>query len=161
MPSGGWHQISITTRVDHSAGWSQGEFQETGNCRKRASALECGSHCRFLARSKAVQRTALHDAPATRQPDLAKPGVGTAVPSRPWSSRRAGDSTPYLSFDPFSLSLAVSRWERESVTLPRKARSGCQKLASSAHDVGLRMGPVVPLNLPWLARAWPSAWGRA
>jgi len=29
------------------------------------SVLECGRPCRFLARSKAVQRTALHDAAAT------------------------------------------------------------------------------------------------
>jgi hypothetical protein len=31
----------------------------------RGSVLECGRPCRFLARSKAVQRTALHDAAAT------------------------------------------------------------------------------------------------
>ena len=31
----------------------------------RGSVLECGRPCRFLARSKAVQRTSLHDAAAT------------------------------------------------------------------------------------------------
>ena len=66
---------------------------------------------------KAAGTAALQDAPAPPTRCLAKPGVGTAVPSRPRLSRRAGDSTPHLPVDSFSLREKVAAGRMRVKTL--------------------------------------------
>ena len=61
---------SVTFILRNSFG-GRSLFVGTGR-EHRDSVLECGSPCRFRARSKAVRSTALQDAPATAPSRLAK-----------------------------------------------------------------------------------------
>ena len=116
-----------------------------GRCSVRGSVGECGSLHRFFLEvfsfklsvfssskpcpsmfpflqplirpRKAAGTAALQGAPAPPTRCLAKPGVGTAVPSRPRLSRRAGDSTPHLPVDSFSLREKVAAGRMRVKTL--------------------------------------------